>query len=204
MRANYLLIIDNLLDLTHSGYLHVNSISVPASLRPPESTSGVDVSGIFSRFLTREVPASGQFREIWGEAPCDYHRESRWTAPSLIYTIIGCAPVGKPLSEGIYGDGRHLLTPETDLTTHYFYTATRYANLEPAHDAEILKLVEQAFLYEDEPMIAACQAYMGSHDLFDLDPIILPTDRASVLARRTIARMMTDELNPKLSEPEPV
>jgi hypothetical protein len=42
-------------------------------------------------------------------------------------------------------------------------------------------------------MIEAQQKMIGSADLMDLGPILLPTDKASVLVRRRIAELIAKE-----------
>ena len=193
VRAHFSLAIDNLLDLTHSGYLHGGSVSVPATDALPVATSGIDESGVFSKFVTSNVHAPGHWRKTWGERLCDYHRLVLWSAPSRVTTQIGCSPPDEPIEHGLSTIARHLLTPETDRSSHYFWRHTRTHDLDPQGDEHIRRFIEKAFVTEDEPMIAACQEYMGTADLFSLRPVILPTDRASVLVHRTLAKLQHEE-----------
>lgn len=190
VNAHFSLVIDNLLDLTHAGYLHENTVSVPASERQPEIDSGVEDGIVFSRFITRDVPPPGPFRAHSGLTRGDYHRFVQWFAPTIVRTAIGVAPSGRPLSEGIYFDGYHILTPEEDRTTHYFWSASRnFALGEDRYDEALRDTVGKAFMGEDEPMIAACQRYMGTTDLFSLRPALLETDRPSVLVHRKMQQL---------------
>ena len=157
------------------------------------STSGADGDGVFAKFITRNVSAPGHWRRTWGERACDYHRLVRWTAPGRVTTQIGCSPIDEPIEAGMSTIARHLLTPGGDRSTHYFWRHTRTYNLDASGDDHIRGFIEQAFIHEDEPMIAACQAYMGTDDLFSLRPVLLPTDRASVLARRSMAKLQREE-----------
>lgn len=200
VRSNFSLVTDNLLDLTHSGYLHANSISVPATSGRPEARSGKDEEGVFSRYLTRNVAPPGQWKRFWKEDACDYHRLIRWEPPARLRLEVGVSPVDRPLSEGSSGTGYHLLTPETERSTHYFWTSTRYYDLEPEFDVPTRQFVENAFSNEDEPMIAACQDYMEGEDVFALNPVLLPTDRASVLASRTVKQLLRAEQQPSHEE----
>jgi hypothetical protein len=77
----------------------------------------------------------------------------------------------------IFYDGYHILTQEAKMSTHYFWSASRnFALDDDSCDASLCEAVAQAFGHEDEPMIAACQLYMGTTDLFSLRPALLETD----------------------------
>lgn len=189
VKANYSLVVDNLLDLTHSAYLHGDSVSVPASVRLPITQSGTEADGIYSRFITPDVPPPLPFRAHWTHAQCDYHRIVRWTVPSIVRTTIGISPLDGALADGLFIQGYHFLTPESEQRTHYFWSASRtFAADDATYDMRLRAVVEQAFMTEDEPMIAACQRYMGENDLYDLSPVLLKTDKASVLARRALQK----------------
>jgi vanillate O-demethylase monooxygenase subunit len=188
--AHFTLVIDNLLDLTHAGYLHGTTVSVAASEAQPEVASGVENGVIFSRFVTRDVPPPGPFRAHAPHDRGDYHRVVRWYAPSIVKTTIGFVPTGVPLSEGAVFEGYHILTPEEDRTTNYYWSASRnFAHDDVGFDDALRQMVGEAFSEEDEPMIAACQRYMGTTDLFSLRPALLETDRASVLVHRKMQQL---------------
>jgi vanillate O-demethylase monooxygenase subunit len=53
----------------------------------------------------------------------------------------------------------------------------------------IEKLVEFAFREEDEPMLMAVQNRMAGRNFWEMCPLLLPSDKAAVLARRTLARL---------------
>lgn len=190
VHAHFSLVIDNLLDLTHAGYLHPGTVSVPAEERQPEIASGVEDGVVYSRFITRDVVPPGPFRRHFAGDIGDYHRFVRWYEPAIVKTTIGFAPSGRPLAEGIYFEGYHLLTPEDNLTTHYFWSTSRdFALADERYDAGLTEMIDKAFMTEDEPMIAACQRYMGTTDLFSLHPALLETDRASVLVHHRMKRL---------------
>lgn len=70
----------------------------------------------------------------------------------------------------------HLFTPIDEQTTHYFFALAR-----------------TAFEQEDEPMIAACQAQMGTTDLCSLKPVLLSTDVGTMKARRRLDALIQQE-----------
>ena len=196
VRANYELVVDNLMDLTHAGYLHGESVSVGAGVAQPRISSRVKDGVVFSSFLTANVTPPRPFLPFWKDgAPCDYHRICSWQAPSIVKTSIGISEPGKGLETGIWFDGYHLLTPETDLTCHYSWSNARtYALADAAYDEALKALVKRAFVEEDEPMIAACQANMsGETDLYALSPALIETDKPCVLVHHKLMSLIAKE-----------
>jgi hypothetical protein len=53
--------------------------------------------------------------------------------------------------------------------------------------------IEQTFIHEDEPMIAAIQSRMEEIDVSTLPRLMFKTDAAAAQARRTLARLIEAE-----------
>eukprot|EP01037_Dinobryon_pediforme_P038692 gene38692-46868_t len=62
-----------------------------------------------------------------------------------------------------------------------------------AIDERTRTIITNAFRTEDEPMIAACQAYMDGREFFSLQPLYLETDYAGTRCRRAIEKRIVDE-----------
>jgi len=78
----------------------------------------------------------------------------------------------------------HILTPETELSTHYFYTSS---------EMQDLANVEKAYFDEDKPILEAVQRSMGDADFWGKKPVILSVDAGAVRVRRRLAKLMLDE-----------
>jgi vanillate O-demethylase monooxygenase subunit len=88
----------------------------------------------------------------------------------------------------------HVMTPDTEMTTHYFVLSTRDFRSEDADfNARISAFVNNIFATEDKPMLEAQQARMGTADLFATAPAMLPIDAGAVQARRILERLMLAE-----------
>jgi vanillate O-demethylase monooxygenase subunit len=88
----------------------------------------------------------------------------------------------------------HIMTPETELTTHYFVLSTRDFRAEDAAmNAAISGFVNNIFATEDKPMLEAQQARMGTADLWATNPVILPIDTGAVQVRRIMERLLAAE-----------
>jgi vanillate O-demethylase monooxygenase subunit len=92
----------------------------------------------------------------------------------------------------------HLLTPETDRTTHYFFTAVRF-NVKTADDALNRQIQEKistmrrfAFEEQDAPVIEAQQDVIDAATT-PIDPVILAIDLGPVRYKRILQKMIAAE-----------
>lgn len=200
--ANYQLIVDNLLDLNHVLFLHphfaVPGQTVEQQLRAI-STKTVTEGNLVTAWRTRiAVPPNAPTREIFGfkaDELVDSRSHMTWFPPALLSFDVGACLTGTPESGGLCIPQAHLITPETELTSHYFFAATRNMRRDdPETGRKLFGLLDLAFRQQDEPMIEAVQRNMGeTGDLDSLHPILLRTDGAPVLARRTLQRLIAAE-----------
>ena len=192
INADYRLIIDNLLDLNHAPYLHGGSLSPVGTTR--ETTAERGDRSAASHYLMRSVstPAS---QKMWYDKPTgDYHVSMEWQAPCTLRQTIAMTGEGRPKEEGAVTRGVHLLAPQDATSTHYFWIMTR--NRKPhdtAADQHLKRIIDNAFLTEDGPMLEACQANMRGREFEALHPIFLETDQAPGHARAVLRRMITDQ-----------
>lgn len=193
--ANYELVIDNLLDLTHVEFLHPFLASPGNSERTRfrAEQRGDEVSAYYD---IQNEPITGLFRLLWeGEdARANLIAYMHWQAPTNLLLDTGMS------TKDIVGEDDpriqviHLLTPASDNKTRYFWAAGRNR----AHDNEEISGMlhfgtQSAFENEDEPMIQAVRSRMTSNDLFAHNPALIPTDEAGVRARRILARLIAAE-----------
>lgn len=197
MQANYQLITDNLLDLSHVSFLHDgilgNEDTVFAETKVQARGQGFTV--------TREMPgvhAPGLFDLLYkrnGQV-VDFWTSIRWDPPSCMLNDAGVTEPGAPRSDGTGIFGAHILTPETETSTHYHFAAARQNPLPfPPELADSIRtqldeLRRYAFAEQDEPMINAQQrALMRTGGLDSRQPILLAIDAGPVRARKILADM---------------
>ena len=118
-----------------------------------------------------------------------------WHAPAVINFDVGSCLAGTPENGGLCIPQAHLISPETQLTSHYFFAAARNMRRDdPAAAQQLHNMLDLAFRHQDEPMIEAAQRNMGATaDLESLEPILLRTDGAPVAARRVLQRLIAEE-----------
>jgi vanillate O-demethylase monooxygenase subunit len=192
MNVDYRLVLDNLLDLSHAPYLHAGTLSPPRAKRETrQAVEGVTVS-VNTVMRGVEVPSS---QALYFSSPRgDYYSDIEWTAPGTLRQRLAITEMGEDPEAGAVTRNAHLITPESDHSTHYFWFHSRNRLQDDAAvDERTRAILSHAFLAEDEPMIAACQAYQAGRDFFSLTSIFLPTDRASLRCRRIMEKLVADE-----------
>jgi vanillate O-demethylase monooxygenase subunit len=199
IRANYALIIDNLLDLSHTSYLHEGTLGNQDTV---ESEIAVEQDGddvIVSRHARNATPP-GLFAILMPAHPprVDKFTRMHWMPPSNLRPITGICRPGASPDSGTGYHAIHMLTPETERTTHYFFTAVRF-NVLTADDALNAQLQERiatarrhAFEHEDAPVIEAQQQIIDAAGT-PLDPITLTIDAGPVRYKQVLQRLIRAE-----------
>jgi len=197
VHANYQLVMDNLLDLTHAPFVHPNTVG-----GSPEDSLGAgmkvgfeeDAVSVTSTYFCADMKPTPQLRPLYPLPTGDLRISMRWQPASSLAMRLSMTPPGQPDGSGVVLPLLHLLTPIDEQTTHYFFALARNVAIDSAEaDAGMMAFARTAFEQEDEPMIAACQAQMGTTDLFSLKPVLLSTDVATVKARRHLDALIQQE-----------
>jgi phenylpropionate dioxygenase-like ring-hydroxylating dioxygenase large terminal subunit len=195
-KAGHQLISDNILDLTHADFLHATTLGGGSVTRSKAQIEERKNGTVFIEWLANNEIALPFFQV---ELPDPEMLTDMWTSvlwhPNGVMTLrFGATPAGRPRSEGIDTWSAHIVTPETERTTHYFYFNTREYRTEDAeYNAQFAAGLRHAFTTEDKPMIEAQQRRIGDADLFDRKPVLLATDAASTRARRVYGRLLDAE-----------
>jgi vanillate O-demethylase monooxygenase subunit len=196
-QAPWQLIHDNLLDLSHLGYVHLHTIGGNAKIH---MNAQMHVTGDESAVrVVRYMPDS--------EPPPTYSaaypfkgRIDRWQeiefhlSHLLIWTgavDAGSEPVTDPDRGGFHMRGFHGITPETETTCHYFWTMATNPVSDP--EGTKRKVIEQTALTfnEDKQIIEAQYANMcrfGAKPMIDIHVDVGPNR-----ARRIVDRLKKDD-----------
>jgi phenylpropionate dioxygenase-like ring-hydroxylating dioxygenase large terminal subunit len=199
IKANYQLIIDNLLDLSHTSYLHEGILGNADTV---ESEIAVEQDGddvVVSRHATNSAPP-GMFAPFWPDHPprVDKFTKMRWMAPSTLRLLTGICRMGAEPESGTGYHAIHLLTPENERSTHYFFTAVRWGvktteeKLNRDLQTKIAEMRRFAFEEQDAPVIEAQQRIIETAER-PLDPVILAVDVGCVRYKRVLGKMLETE-----------
>jgi vanillate O-demethylase monooxygenase subunit len=193
VKADYRLLIDNLLDLTHVAVVHKTTLGGPGIL---ENSLEVEVDGDVVRTLRvmRNVdpaPIHRTIRHFPGKI--DRRQETEFRPPIYVHINLGAVPHGsnEPI-EVPHHVVINSLTPETERTTHYFWSVARTRALDDESVSEKLKTIHNVAFNEDVVVIEAQQR------MIDSDPAggvlaNLDGDEACAAARRILARKLAED-----------
>jgi phenylpropionate dioxygenase-like ring-hydroxylating dioxygenase large terminal subunit len=198
VKANYLLMLDNLMDISHALYLHGEALMTEDLYKKYDPKVTDESDGIKVTLEQREITAPLIFRAALpnGTERVDFYDYVKGLLPAnvshdIAYTQLGQLPY---LPSGVSSRSAHLFTPETNTTTHYFFDNSRdFLVGDKQVDERMLGVLRKAFGEEDIPMIEAQQQVLGDADLMDLHPVLLVNDRAAVMARRKLAKRIKEQ-----------
>lgn len=192
LRASYVRLHENLLDLTHLSFLHANSFGTPDYASAPYESQIDEAAGRFT-LLRSVVPT--RLPPIWarptGLEGIDAARvaESTFLAPSLHVVAVRFHACDKPEAEQPSRAIRtaHIVTPETATSTHYFIQHARnFALADPEMTAFMHGQLRKAF-QEDIDGLGAIEDLLGSYNEQQSE-ISFHADRASLAMRRYLKR----------------
>lgn len=192
--ANYELMTDNILDLSHIEFLHPALGTEAVNRAKVETAMADDQLTTTRRMVDETLPPRLAHVYQTGEARVHRTMEVTWKAPANMILRVTVVPSDTTQSWTRGSTTLHLFTPETNRSTHYFYVGSlaRDTATQELMD-NFLAALGKAFLNEDKPMIDAQQEMIGDADIMDLKPALLRVDKAGVMARRTLARMIAAE-----------
>jgi len=199
MQAPYEFATDNLMDLSHIEFVHKGSFAGNGVIFAGRHELKQDGDTLHSNWWMPDVPAPphsmGQYEP---GTPTDHWLDMRWDAPAAMLLEVGATLTGKPRGEGVIVHQAHIITPESDETSHYFWATTR--SQDHAHeeaDAMVRSLMEQAFNVEDKPIIEASYANLDGMDFWEARPTFLGIDAGGTRARRLMQqRIASEEMAP--------
>lgn len=200
VNANYKLVVDNLMDLSHVGYVHTSTIGNAAftqkggPLQMTRTEAGVRVVR-----LVPDVPPPPTY--VKSGVLAEGENIDRWqiidfVAPCFVKIHVGGAKAGTGALEGQYEHGLNLwvlnaMTPETETTCNYFWASVRcHAIGDSEADALFLGQISEAF-EEDREVLEAQQRSITEHkDSWDH---ALRADAGSIQTRRLLDRLIEAE-----------
>jgi phenylpropionate dioxygenase-like ring-hydroxylating dioxygenase large terminal subunit len=197
VEANYLLLVENLLDTTHLPFLHPSSLGTDAFAKSEFEVTREGDRIKVARWLMDKPPAP--FHKQMGGFP-DGTNVDRWQIaqfgpPSFVKLDVGSAPAGAGARQGDRSKGMNMwnlnaITPETEKTAHYFYAQAYNFKLDQRWISDLVRSqVTKAFL-EDMAMIKAQQQNM---DLGPSPVVNLGQDKAWILMRQIVQRLVSEE-----------
>jgi phenylpropionate dioxygenase-like ring-hydroxylating dioxygenase large terminal subunit len=208
--ANYTLVLDNLMDLTHEEFVHSSSIGQDELSESDFSVTHDENTVTVTRWMLGIDPPPFWLKNMRDKFPGFEGKVDRWQiiefqAPSTIRIDVGVAKAGTGApegdrSQGVNGFVMNTITPETDRTAHYFWAFMRNYRLDSQLITTQLRDGVHGVFGEDEAMLSAQQRAIDAnpdHEFYNLN-----IDAGGMWVRRLIQRMIEAEQQlPALAAP---
>ncbi len=191
--ADYRLLTDNIMDLSHVDYLHPTSLG--GIMNQSKATTDVVEDRVVARWEATDADPIPVEKPKYAEgAKVDFWVQVDWHAPALMVLSTASTSTGTQHSEQDVVLTMHNMVPETEHSTHYFFCSVRRFALDDEEFSAFLKAsLLNAFVNEDKPMVEAQQERMGSNEFWSLNPILLKSDAGGIRARRKLEELIEAE-----------
>ncbi len=189
VKANWELCADNLLDLSHTPFIHEKTVGVPEMATIPVKTWAEGDQVFQQRVMSQVVPSA--FVAEWGGFKGRINRRA----------TVEWIPAANMTAELLYEDESNSiivrltnpLTPETERTTHVWFAWSRNFGPASADDPVSIRFQEQSYavMAEDVSFMEIQQAGLDRADAFD--PVAIRADATLIQARRIVDRLRREE-----------
>ena len=201
VRADYKLMVDNLMDLTHETYVHSGSIGQPEIDETPCRTR-VDGDTVYTeRFMSGiQAPPFWQMAMraagLDDQAPVDRWQVCQFNPPSHILIEVGVALAGHggieaPDDKKAYSVVVDFITPETETSMWYHWGMARKFKPEDTALTERIREGQGKIFSEDLEMLERQQQNLSRYP--DRRLLMLNIDGGGVQSRKVIDRWLARE-----------
>jgi phenylpropionate dioxygenase-like ring-hydroxylating dioxygenase large terminal subunit len=195
VKSNYVRLHENVLDLTHFPFLHGEAIGDVAYAQAPFDVAQVDESVRITRKLENRKVSAGYGATIGNTGHrVDRTSESWFKTPAF---HVAHATI-EDLEGGVGGRTAfhfkifHMFTPESAISTHYFWASARDVNID---DDALSKAGEQRAISTFQEDVEALERIeeIWAREAEEFREISIAGDRAGLLMRRIIARRAAEQ-----------
>ena len=192
--ANYLLLVDNLMDLSHVAFLHIKTIGSAEDTNPDLTWErGPDwVRG------TRAAPGLSPSARMRGEGidfNIDQVKIMTYTPPANVVIDIRTTEAGRKPGASPRLDTQLVIldamTPETDTSCHYFWASCRDYKIDDTQLTEFMHRQTVTAFDEDKDMLE------GEQRIVNLNPaapqVDVMGDAGGLQSRRILERLIAEE-----------
>lgn len=204
VRANYMLAVDNLMDLTHAVYVHKATFNTDKVLRAQRTVSREGRQLFDYQFMPAIMPSpANQLGLMIDVVPHDFWLDTHWQSPSAMILAHGACLPGETRENGTCVLNVNIITPETETTSLYFWAQCIWQKKGGQALIDYWREFTGRVFTEDEAALALQQQNLnrfGITDLMKHRPVMLTTDRAAVQVRRIVEEACeaeTDSEHPK-------
>lgn len=206
VEANYVLLLDNINDLTHLPYVHRSTfgkVAGSAWIEAPVEVKATEDRVTTSRAMRNVPPAlfAKLIRGMRDEDRVDRFQTSEFSPPGFISVVLGSEPhqAGLAAMRTPTHVFLNALTPADERQTHYFWCVTRNEACENSDVSKTLYEVTKSAFDEDKAMLEAQQRRIDTAPP-GRELLNFRADQAVVATRRILERLSQVAAPPKADE----
>ena len=197
VKANWQLVVDNLLDLTHLAFVHETTIgNLALAEHAKVNVTRAPNNVVVTRWIIDQDPPP-TFQKVGGfTGKVDRWQIIDFVPPAFLRLDVGATPTGTGAPEGKRVGGINMrnlnaITPETETTSHYFWGQAHDFDVKNTETTnKIFEQIRTAFL-EDVDVFSGQQRNL---DLMPNSPQLdIAADAGALQARRILARLHDEE-----------
>jgi phenylpropionate dioxygenase-like ring-hydroxylating dioxygenase large terminal subunit len=198
IKANYMMMMDNLMDLSHLAFVHRKTIGgnpaahAAADIRVEDKERGC----LYERWMLDSPAPPTYIKAVGFKGPIDRWHRFEYVAPSTVIQNNGAIDAGKGAQEnrdqpGLHFQLLHHATPETETSFHYFFSvANGYRQNEPGATQQLFEESYPTF-QEDRVIMELQQQRIDQNPEREL--VAIPSDKALFAARRALKKLLAAE-----------
>jgi len=187
-KCNYRLLIDNLLDVTHLTYAHKSTIGAAGVTGTADVKYERDSEKVgIDRWMMDIAPAPAHVQATGFNGNVDRWQRIEFTPPGFVWLKVGVAKAGAGAREGDSSGALmnrhtlHVITPESETTSHYFWVNMNEKSVSPDQERMIYENSITAF--REDLVILEAQQERWTETIPTID---LNADSGGMQARRVI------------------
>ncbi len=187
--ANYLLLVENLIDLSHVAFVHAGTIGSDDTRATLDHERGDG----FIRVVrdAKDIPSPPHMRRLGIGDRLDMTKVIEFRPPSSITIHITWAARDGAHPRALHVMVLNAITPETERSSHYFWVAARDFDIADAQVTEFYRREVIRAFNEDKDMLEAQQATIERAP--DAPIVSVHGDWGGVQARRLVAQLVDAE-----------
>ncbi len=189
LAANYMSLKENVLDLTHFGFVHASTFKIKGWIKPPSVTVANGIVRYETRFAEVPLPHMDARMAGTGNRPCDVVSWGSSISPAMHEAGMDARLLRPERGERTNFTWRilHITTPQSPRHTHYWWVlGADYGQSLPGVRAWLTDSVTQAFV-EDKLVLEAIQAAIDDDsDYASGTEISVEADKSGLQARRVL------------------
>jgi vanillate O-demethylase monooxygenase subunit len=190
--CNYVLLLDNLIDLSHTTFVHQRTIGTDDVAKTPVKTTSDARHVLVERYMDNTEPSIMYKRAGGFTGNVDRWQKIEYTPPTNIVIDAGAVPAGTgDAKRGIGTRIINIITPQTPTSTLHFWAFARDFKLDDPSMTQYLADAVTTTFNEDKALIDDQQRNVDARPqqrMLDNN-----ADSGVVLARRIVERLLAEE-----------